>query len=52
MGLKLVPKTTAIELLFTLIASTTILAPSALRLFDDRFSDVNALLAEMLSKAD
>jgi hypothetical protein len=39
-------KTTAIAHLVTLMASATIFAPSALRLFAERFSDVNALLLE------
>jgi hypothetical protein len=36
----------------TLRASATILAPSVLRLFDERFSDVNALLSEGRSSRD
>jgi hypothetical protein len=40
-------KTTAIALLVTLMASATIFPPSALRSFDERFSDVNALISGM-----
>jgi hypothetical protein len=45
-------KMTAIAQLVTLMASPTILAPSALSLFDERFSDVNALLSEEISGMD
>ena len=42
-------KTTAVVQLVTLVASATILAPLDPRPFDERFSDVIALLSERLS---
>jgi hypothetical protein len=45
MGMKTVPKRPQSYKLFTLMASATILPPSAMRLFDERFSDVNAPLS-------
>jgi hypothetical protein len=41
-------KTITTAQVFTLMASATTLAPSALRTFDERFSDVNALLSEKI----
>jgi hypothetical protein len=46
-GYKNGAKMTAIAQSVTLMASATILAPSPLRLFDERFSDVNALISLM-----
>jgi hypothetical protein len=45
-------KTTAIAQLVTFAASAIILAPSTLREFDERFSDVNALMSYGISVKD